>query len=640
MRKTITLFSILLICFASFGQTHSLTLSFAGETTECNSSQSYFVFNIIAASDPGTIFDSCVIDITCNPSAFGTWICNNNAVLCTPASSNYRAVVNNLTSSEIQIGIGSIGNSLQNGTQLTTNGTDVLVTVKIPIKNCQTSTLSFMPNQMLGMPISYYAEATTPTIGDSLYISSYPCGTDSTCHDTLHYPVTIYNYQSIPYNYNTYGTSDINSIACPPHLDQIDSYLTINAGTNASDDILTLTGNGFGISKGIIQVPDANHASNFSYIKLDTSDYTWSENQIQIKMPSVMFGTQHLMTPGTGTIKVINVCGDADSSQTIYIKYSIKNSRDYSETYKLRENIVKANRAPGSYIFRCDSASMANNPLAKICINKAIQVWNCYTGVNWVLGNDTTVNVALPPLTNGVSVIYFSNGNFPSDSTLMVTFLQNQNPCHSNTNAFIKEADINIRQDLIPAGYATWNYDDSTLNNATGNVAYFYDAILHELGHAFLLNHVNNPGDLMYWQQTNQRVNLFSGSALSGAFDVTAASQIANTCGDSIFIKGTIGCIDSTLSIPFILNNEYNFDIFPNPSDGGYITIAYQINNSAYVQFKIMDYTGRELLAQSKEKKSAGTYSELININDFAKGVYIFIININEKYKTVKFIKL
>ena len=58
------------------------------------------------------------------------------------------------------------------------------------------------------------------------------------------------------------------------------------------------------------------------------------------------------------------------------------------------------------------------------------------------------------------------------------------------------------------------------------------------------------------------------------------------------------------------------------------------------MQFKIFDYSGRVVMILNDEKKSIGTYSEQVNINALADGVYLFTANINGKNQTIKFIKL
>jgi hypothetical protein len=264
------------------------------------------------------------------------------------------------------------------------------------------------------------------------------------------------------------------------------------------------------------------------------------------------------------------------------------------------------------------------------------------------LGSDTVVTPSMQNKADGISVIYFSNSNnsdFQNNNKLMVTHSHYLCPDINDSVAFSEEADINIRMDLSSG--KTWSYD-TTAHPVSGNIEYFYNAILHELGHAHLLGHVNDASALMYRAGSNsQRKDITSASStLYGAFDVINTSM-ANApsvfgCGSyGGLITSTIGCIDHTLGVSSISENQYKLNVFPNPASIGDITIVYQLNNNAFVQFKIMDCTGREVIVLNTNKnKSAGTYKEQVNIDALAEGIYLFIANINGEYQTVKFIKL
>ena len=416
---------------------------------------------------------------------------------------------------------------------------------------------------------------------------------------------------------------------------------TVNAGTNdPSNDILTITGYGFGNKKGSgnVQLTDANHKST-SLITLDDSDYvSWSENQIQIKMPSYLFGSQAAFTPGSGPLNVTNDCGAIDIS-TLHIYYNIMGISNISYTKKYRKNIVKApSISSGSYIFRCDSASMAMNPQAKSCIDKALKEWNCKTGVNWQLSND--INFAMDTA-DGISNIFFSN-SLSASNAIAETQTHIKDSCSTATDVFNYEADINIRQDLnaISTGLQ-WSYD--TIGSTLGLYEVgFYDMILHELGHAHLLNHINDANDVMYYNDTHvNRLNLdFSYSAIDGGLDVVNKSSIVNlgTCSLTLMTKTSPTC--NTSAVTNILGNLSSLNVFPNPVSSGDITISFQLSKSANIQFKIVDYTGREIIALSDEHKTAGTYSEQINIEKLAQGIYLFTANINGEYHAIKFIKL
>ncbi len=63
------------------------------------------------------------------------------------------------------------------------------------------------------------------------------------------------------------------------------------------------------------------------------------------------------------------------------------------------------------------------------------------------------------------------------------------------------------------------------------------------------------------------------------------------------------------------------------------------LNTSAVVQFRLMDYTGREILNINSGKKSEGTNSERVNIANLASGIYFLVVNINGESQTVRVIK-
>jgi hypothetical protein len=146
---------------------------------------------------------------------------------------------------------------------------------------------------------------------------------------------------------------------------------------------------------------------------------------------------------------------------------------------------------------------------------------------------------------------------------------------------------------------------------------------------------------LMYWKQLGNRVNITSGpSAIPGALDVISRSKIANTCGFPVLYTDSIKCIDNNLGIPVILGNDYQLKVYPNPVSSGNIVISYQLSEATVIQFKIFDYSGREVIALDNEKKAAGAYTENVNISGLVDGIYLFIANINGENKAIKLIKL
>ena len=80
--------------------------------------------------------------------------------------------------------------------------------------------------------------------------------------------------------------------------------------------------------------------------------------------------------------------------------------------------------------------------------------------------------------------------------------------------------------------------------------------------------------------------------------------------------------------------------MYDNPINQGDLTIRYNLSEDSYIEFRILDYTGRVLIKLHEEHKTVGDYSEQINIDALAQGVYLFEANISGLCQTIKFIKL
>lgn len=106
-------------------------------------------------------------------------------------------------------------------------------------------------------------------------------------------------------------------------------------------------------------------------------------------------------------------------------------------------------------------------------------------------------------------------------------------------------------------------------------------------------------------------------------YDVVPGDELYNNLGIS--------------SVPLDL---YNLNLYPNPTSNGNISIHYTLTQNAYIQFKVVDRMGREIILLSTENKSPGTYTQPLDVSSFAAGAYMFIANINGNIQTIKFIKL
>ena len=665
-----------------------LYLSFANDTVSCGD-PGYFNFDVMVQADSAKKFNDGIFRVAFSGAEFTGDNLFNGGIICTKDSDNFGANAGNdynllavsQSGNEVSVQLGDA-----NRPYFSPHGTTIDTIPKamfhfsLKIQNsCQTGTVYF--DSSTTYTWQYTKDDSTftgidTTVMDSLtdmnpncpyncdpYSCEYCCSYDSsddicldsctttcylTCYDTCYDTIKVFHYHNV-YSYSNDTDIDytriiysgsLNTFGCSPII----TYSTpkINAGTNnksdpANSSILTIEGSGFGSSKGLIFVPDANKGGAHFMI-LDTTDMlSWSENKIVVRMPSAMVG-EDTLTPGSGGVQVTNACSEASNVQPFTINYSIINFCPALEKYRC--NIAMLNDS-NSLVFRCDT-SISNHLLIYAVVQQAIATWDCYTGVNWKLGKDTTGDTRLK--LDGVSSIYFTP-TLPGNN-LMETRPNIDTLCSNNGDSmtYVYDADIAIRQ--IPAVGYTWNYNISD-TVFPGNYFYFFDVLMHELGHAQLLNHVDDTTSLMYWSNNgHKRLNIESGVApgpqtLYGAFDVVNTSAI-NTppCAYHILIPSARTCIDHTLNVPSISKNEYNLTLYPNPASNGNVTIAYQLNENSSVQFTVTDCTGRQLMSINKGFEPPGQYAEPINISTLAQGVYLFITEINGEMHTLKFIKL
>ncbi len=656
----------------SVSSLYPLLLYFGNGTTSCGKA-SYYDFDVMASSASQNNFNNCVVDIQYPMSEFGGDNVSNGGVTVTQGldclysiGDNDYNILNtvNLSDSVIEITFGS-------DTAVSPRGSDPfnhirLLHVKLRIRNsCGTGPISFVNTSYtdttgyssLIFPDTVCHNCALPCDSFGRYCCNYDslgnftdsCYHGYSCSDSVILRGGNYNYGIV-----SYGNDIADFELC--HLTIDWNYTNpINAGTNAmsvppissiphNSSIFIIPGSGFGSSKGRIKVSDANQDKILG-ITLDSSDILlWTDTLIKVKMPSYVFNNTAL-TPGSGPFMVYNTCGDS-AGNNVQINYNILNYAPYG--VKLRPDIVMVNDTE-SLKFRCDT-SITNNPAAYACVKKAIREWNCYTGVNWKLGPliilDTTRQ-------DSISVIYFSYNNlhFPGPATVMLTtswYL----PCTNlpDSMAFTNEADIMIRaNNRLPYRY-TWNYDTTT-NVLPDTVLSFYDLITHELGHAHGMGHIHDTNSVMWWiaRPGKTRAGITTGNtwpapaSLLGGLDMVYTSATyspLSLCSlDSILIPCPRNCIDPTLSVPDILENSNDLKLFPNPANSGDITIAYTLKENAYVQFKVYDCIGKEVIKMTFEHKTVGNYSERINVANLAKGVYLFTANINGDCQTIKFIK-
>ncbi|MEX0945390.1 MAG: T9SS type A sorting domain-containing protein [Balneolaceae bacterium] len=71
---------------------------------------------------------------------------------------------------------------------------------------------------------------------------------------------------------------------------------------------------------------------------------------------------------------------------------------------------------------------------------------------------------------------------------------------------------------------------------------------------------------------------------------------------------------------------------YPNPFSSS-TRITFTLEESAEVEIKIYEMSGRQILHKNLGVKPVGTHTEDVNLNNFASGVYIYEIELNETWR-------
>lgn len=317
---------------------------------------------------------------------------------------------------------------------------------------------------------------------------------------------------------------------------------TITAGTNS---ILTITGSGFGASRGSNSVAfmDANYASAFS-TAYSPEYISWSDTEIKLYVSDFA---------GTGPIRVIISSVPVVSSSDLKVTYARSNVNLTTGSFQV--NFIGKDNSGYKWIYNNQF-----NADAKLAFERALSTWRCGTLVNWQLDKNNTTPISTKAWDN-VNVI-----TFDSSDTLATGVLGQCSSMNKNCGDIWYVSEL----DIVFSAKTNWNFTTS----APGSNKYDFETVaLHELGHGQQLGHVRDTADIMH-QSINKG---------------TVKRDLNNhnlTCGDDVMMESTthtycshpkitaisigicnIGAGSNTGAEEFTAKNNQP-DIFPNPSDG------------------------------------------------------------------------
>lgn len=284
--------------------------------------------------------------------------------------------------------------------------------------------------------------------------------------------------------------------------------LTTTAGTGSN---ITITGSGFGATAGTVFFDNANDGLGGSYVgAVPAHIVSWSDAQIVTMVPS---------NSGTGKVFVQTSGAEnsALSSQTLTVTYGVRNVNNTELTYLIDHNTS----GDGGYHFHIGS-NTANNGVniaavsgAMTAVERAMQTIHNTVGVALYAGENCPTTSVQTAGNDGINLIAFDNDayNLASifGSGVIGVAVTNFSKCGASQWEVVNMDVIFRRPSSV-----NWHFG---AGNPGGGQIDFESVVLHEMGHAFSLSHINNTAAVMNFSISagSTRRAFLAGADLDGA---------------------------------------------------------------------------------------------------------------------------
>ncbi len=348
--------------------------------------------------------------------------------------------------------------------------------------------------------------------------------------------------------YHTFVPDYLKSVAATQNIDSIyPSVLT--AGTN---DILSIKGSGFG---------NVQDSGKVWFVFSDRPEYifsndvfkyiTWTDSLIQLYVP---------FKAASGTIAVEVSNKRMYSSQRLTIRYACtNNARTNNPVYMINTNGL------GGYSWHLHS-NLNTFEQAKDIVIQSVNDWICATSVPWRIGNE----VKSVEGKDGESTISFGPITNSTDEMGLTSLFMSNHPVDGNDVWVLDEVDITLSE------VSDWCFT----GNCEGSDKYdFKTVVMHHLAHALLIDHVNNPDDLMHFRLGKGTIrNVNTDNIECAEYNLNQSAELNHpdfmTINPYQFEVPVIKRNEDTLSTSFIFSSYQWYDVdglIPGATESVYI---------------------------------------------------------------------
>jgi|GEM_PF-2042915 len=394
--------------------------------------------------------------------------------------------------------------------------------------------------------------------------------------------------------------------------------MTIPAGNG---DILTIYGNNFGqhTSDSNVWFKDGDDGGS-SWMRahpirdfLWNGVHHWTDNKIEVLVPSVDAEQSIKRPAASGTFRVENECGDDESDDILIIPYALMNRRRTGNASKIA--LPELDDGGLCFTYQTGLPSWISEEF-----KKALDAWCPLTEPSFFI-SETSANIPASNATDGINVVIREKVSSANGKAALL-FTGRTEFCTSGSVEahYITDVDIQIDPSSTDIFLPT-SADRINMRNA----------LKHELGHVHMINHAIIPNVIFV---EDQSIVYYSFTATSSGGnniaikpnDIVGANLVfpnsnailGSGCGSPIQHSTQCGVLCSGVNATQELNIGSDVIIFPNPTGENISIRSLDVQFEKSGIFTITDSSGRIVLSKECE---ANTSSIEINL-DLPSGAY------------------
>lgn len=344
---------------------------------------------------------------------------------------------------------------------------------------------------------------------------------------------------------------------------------------------------------------------------------SWNDTMIVVRVPSMNEDGDVKTYSGTGSLLIWNTQDSCFgySPQSLYVPFCVMNSAKFYSSTNNRESILAkmmdANGEGGYDLYYGDLLLGIDS--VEQSFERALNTIRCAIKVNM----EVKPKNQIPSLDDACKIDM--DTTLPTGvTTVSAVTIRTPKACADASHTYIPKFDIFFNKymwksgDLAPfeinwyTGTAVVPSMDSLPNRDFETVA------LHELGHASMLLHTNNSGDVMV--SPHGGINrVFVDNDKDGGLHAVEISTTDPHCEDKM-VKYV--CSTNSVSEKY----QLNYKVFPNPTNGQ-INLSFEEPFSGFLT--LYDSIGKRIYEENIKRR----YQTQINENDIRPGIYFLVVS-------------